>query len=250
MERDVGLTGPSNFRDLGGYRTADGRQVRWRRVFRSDALRLSAGDVAVLREEIGLRTVVDLRTGFEYGHREGGGNPTHVARLTEVGARRHHLPMIDETRVARAASDIRPPAAKGYLKMLERGAGALAGLFDLLAEDEHHPLVFHCAAGKDRTGVAAALLLGVLGVDDETIVADYALSQANMARALERIRARPDADRILADRPPAAFEAPTDAVIGMVLAVHETYGSWEGAAITVGIDPSTIGAVRELLLTV
>ncbi len=249
MERDPGLSGPSNFRDLGGYRTADGRHVRWRRVFRSDALRLTEHDVQVLRDEVGLCTTVDLRTGFEYGHQEGGGNPTHVARLAEVGATRHHLPMIDETRVARHASDIRPPAAKGYLKMLEKGGPALAELFGLLADPANHPLVFHCAAGKDRTGVAAALLLGVLGVDDDTIIADYALSQDNMARALAKIQARPDAERILAGRPLAAFEAPTDAVIGFVEAVHATHGGWHAAAAAIGIDDATVRRLRELLLT-
>ncbi len=249
MERDPGLGGPSNFRDLGGYRTEHGTHVRWRRVFRSDALRLTAADVAVLRDELGLRSTVDLRTGFEYGHQEGGGNPTQVARLAEVGARRHHLPMIDETRVARHASDIRPPAAKGYLKMLQRGAPALVELFGLLADPQNHPLVFHCAAGKDRTGVAAALLLGVLGVDDDTIVADYALSQENMARALAKIQARPDAERILAGRPLAAFEAPPDAVIGFVDAVHGTYGGWIAAAAAIGIDATTVEALRDLLLT-
>jgi len=249
MERDPGLSGPSNFRDLGGYRTAAGRHVRWRRVFRSDALRLTEDDVSVLRDEVGLRTVVDLRTGFEYGHQEGGGNPTHVERLARIGAVRHHLPMIDETRVARHAGDIRPPAAKGYLKMLEKGGPALAELFGLLADPERHPLVFHCAAGKDRTGVAAALLLGILGVDDDTIIADYALSQENMARALERIRARPDAERILAGRPLAAFEAPTDAVIGFVDAVHASYGGWTNAAAAIGIDHGTVERIRALLLT-
>lgn len=249
MERDPGLLGPSNFRDLGGYRTADGRLVRWRHVFRSDALRLTEDDVAVMRDQLSIRTVVDLRTAFEYGHRQGGGNETHVARLTAVGARRVHLPMVDETRVARQATDERPPAAKGYLKMLERGGAAMSELFALLADEAHHPLVFHCAAGKDRTGIAAALLLGVLGVDDETIVADYALSQPNMARALEKIRARPDADRILANRPLASFEAPTDAVVGFVEAIHQVHGGWMTAAAAVGIDAPTVDRIRALLLS-
>jgi len=249
MRRDPGLSGPSNFRDLGGYRAADGRTVRWGRVYRSDALRLTDDDVVVLRDRIGLRTVVDLRAGFEFGHQEGGGNPTHVARLAAVGVHRHHLPMIDETRVARHAGDIRPPAAKGYVKMLERGGDALATLLRLLAEDTTHPLVFHCAAGKDRTGVAAALLLGLLGVDDDTIVADYALSQAAMQRALARIQARPDAERILAGRPLAAFEAPTDAVVGFVEAVRSTYGDWAGAAAAIGTDDATVERLRTLLLT-
>ncbi len=249
MDRDPGLFGPSNFRDLGGYQSADGRNVGWRQVFRSDALRLSEADVVVMRDQLAIRSVVDLRAGFEFGHLEGGGKEVYVARMAEVGARRFHLPMIDETRVVRQASDERPPAAKGYLKMLERGGDVLAELFALLANPAHHPLVFHCAAGKDRTGIAAALLLGVLGVDDHTIVADYGLSQPNMARALAKIRARPDAERILANRPLAAFEAPTDAVVGFVEAVHDVYGGWTAAAAAIGIDALTVERLREILLT-
>lgn len=249
MERDPGLAGPSNFRDLGGYRTGDGRLVRWRTVFRSDALRLTQDDVVILRDQVGLRTAVDFRTPMEYGHREGGGPPHHVARLAEVGVVRIHLPMIDETRVARQASDERPPAARGYLKMLERGGPTLAELFNLLAEARHLPLVFHCSAGKDRTGIAAALLLGVLGVDDATIVADYALSQVGMERALAKIQARPDADRILANRPLAAWQAPTEAVVGFVEGVREVHGTWEAAAASIGIDAATVDRLRTLLLT-
>jgi len=249
MQRDAGVQGPSNFRDLGGYVGADGRRVRWRTVFRSDALRLSEADVAVLRDDIGLRTVVDLRTTMEFGrHGEAGANPTHAARQAAVGARRLHLPMIDETRVARQAADIRPPAARGYFKMLDRGAPVVVEVLRLVADPANRPLVFHCAAGKDRTGIVAATLLGLLGVDDATIVADYALSQAAMARALERIRARPDAERILANRPLAGFEAPTGAVEGFVAAVREEHGGWGGVAERLGLSTAEVDRLRAELL--
>ncbi len=249
MMRDCGLLGPSNFRDLGGYAAADGRTVRWRRIFRSDALRLTDADVAILRDEVRLRLVIDLRTAFEYGHREGGGNENYVRRNLEVGARRLHLPMVDETRIQRQATDERPIAARSYLKMFDRGGPALREAFALIGDPEHHPLVFHCAAGKDRTGILAAVLLGVLGVPDATIVADYALSQANMQRALAKIRARPDAERILANRPPATFDAPVEAVVGFVEAIRSTYGTWEEAATTVGLDRAGVERLRDVLLT-
>ena len=247
MDRDPGLSGPSNFRDLGGYSGALGT-IRWRTIFRSDALRLTDADVAVLRDHLVLRTVVDLRTGMEFGDRRNGANPTHADRLDRVGATRFHLPMVDETRVARQAKDIRPPAARGYLKMLERGGPVVAEVLRLMADPANHPLVFHCAAGKDRTGILAAVLLGLLGVQDEIIVADYALSQAAMMRALAQIRARPDAERILANRPVSGFEAPTDAIVGFLAGVHEQYGGWEGAASAIGLTDSEIEHLRANLL--
>jgi protein-tyrosine phosphatase len=242
------LLGPSNFRDLGGYGSTDGRRVRWRRVFRSDALRLTEDDVLLLRDEVRLRTIVDLRAPFEYGHQEGGGKPAYVVRLSAVGARRVSLPMVDETRVRRQATDRRPIAARRYLKMFEQGAEAFGAALRLIADAEQHPLVFHCAAGKDRTGILAAVLLGLLGVDDHTIVADYALSQANMARALEKIRARPDAERILANRPPSTFEAPVDALVGFIEGVGGAYGGWEGAASRLGFGTADVERLRDALL--
>ena len=248
MDRDPGLLGPSNFRDLGGYPTATGQRVRWRRVFRSDALRFTEDDVAVARDVLGLRTAIDLRTPMEYGQLDGGGKPDYVERLARVGVVRLHLPMVDETRIAKQVSDERPPGARGYLKMFERGAPALIEALRLIADPARQPVVFHCAAGKDRTGILAAVVLGLLGVDDDTIVADYALSQANMARALAKIQARPDAARILANRPLAAFQAPTEAVVGFVEALHSTYGGWTDAASAIGIDADIIARLRLQLL--
>ena len=132
--------------------------------------------------------------------------------------------------------------------MFERGGSALVEAFRLIAEPANYPLVFHCAAGKDRTGILAASLLGLLGVDDAAIVEDYALSQANMARALDKIRARPDAELILANRPLATFEAPTDAIVGFVEAIHSTYGDWHNAALAIGLDAGGIEALRQHLL--
>lgn len=247
--RDPGLAGPSNFRDLGGYRTGDGRTVRWRTLFRSDALRFTDADVTIVRDTLGLRTAIDLRTPFEYGDQPGGGKAEQVARLAAAGVRRVHLPMVDETRIRRQATSEQPIGGRSYTKMFERGGPALAQAVGLLADPANHPLVFHCSAGKDRTGILAALILGILGVPNEVIVADYAVSQVNMAKALAKIRAHPDAERILANRPPAAFEAPTEAMVDFVATIADSYGGWEGAAANVGLDRDGVERLRDLLLT-
>jgi len=169
------LQGATNFRDLGGYPGADGRPLRWRRLFRSDHLgSITAADQATLAA-LGLTRSLDFR-----GHTERAATPCQLAGVT-----RHAL-AIEPTVVQRmqamvaAGRQLTVPAVQGLMNDLYRGlideqAATFATLFQhLLASDE--PLVFHCTAGKDRTGVAAALILLALGVPRPLVVQDYLLT--------------------------------------------------------------------------
>jgi protein-tyrosine phosphatase len=170
----VPLEGGSNFRDLGGYRTAHGRIVRRGAVFRSAHLgTLSDADRAAFAK-LGMRTVVDLRgvnEAAETPHRiEGTG-----ARI--VGA--HIEPGIGEKiRLSIADGTATPFLMMQYLSdhyrdYPRRCAPGFRTLFATLSDGRHRPLVFHCTAGKDRTGFASALLLTLLGVPWDTVVEDY-----------------------------------------------------------------------------
>lgn len=173
-ERRIVLQGPINFRDLGGYRTADGRQVRWGRVFRSDLLTdLSDADLRVM-QSLGLRTVCDLRADSEREQKPDREIPGATAyaigfmprggEALMAGARTLSVEQV-VTRVTSIYQDF----------VLTRSAH-FAHLFRLLLEAEALPLLFHCASGRDRTGTAAALLLSALGVPRAVIAQDYALS--------------------------------------------------------------------------
>lgn len=177
--RLVPLDAVHNFRDLGGYRTADGRTTRWRTLFRADGLyKLTAPDVEVLRP-LGLRTVIDLRTERELV--DWGRFPVedHYVHF-------HHVSVIDLTWGEGAGPDQALPVEdflyEAYLDMLDQGADQFARALRLLALPGALPAVFHCAAGKDRTGILAALALGALGVDHATVAADYGLTRDAMAR--------------------------------------------------------------------
>jgi len=171
--RLVSLDAVHNFRDLGGYRTDDGRTIGWGRLFRADGLyRLTADDL----------DVVDLRSGPEFDQH--GWFP-----FERYPVAFHHLPIIDSTWMASEIPDVDDTEdgaieflTWAYGDMLAQGADRFAHAFGLLAVPGSGPAVFHCAAGKDRTGVLAALILGGLGVDHDTIVEDYALTQAAMVR--------------------------------------------------------------------
>ncbi len=172
----IPLENASNLRDLGGWPTVDGRIVRTGVVFRAPALvRLSAADEAAIAA-LGLRTVCDLR-----GMREAENTPVELA-----GARRAGLP-IEPTVGASLRDILRTGIATGHvtpeemLELLREAYQAYAlqsfpryrALFALLRSEADLPLLFHCSAGKDRTGFGAALLLTALGVAWEHVVADY-----------------------------------------------------------------------------
>lgn len=175
--RHLALAGAPNFRDLGGYVTQSGKRLRWRQIFRTNALGsdLPAHEQFVLRE-IGLGTVCDLRGVAEREHR-----PTQLA-----GVRVLHLP-IEPSIVARLqdayaegqtlTADFAHEAMKqSYRNLILRWSPVLREMFQVLLATEH-PLAFHCTAGKDRTGLVAALILSALDVPRATVLQDYLLSQ-------------------------------------------------------------------------
>jgi protein-tyrosine phosphatase len=176
-ERVLPLQGASNFRDLGGYRTADGRALRWRLLFRSEHLAgLTDQDRRTL-SALGLRRALDFR-----GERERAAQaytlpgvaqhaltiePTVVQRLSDIAASGESLTV---PRVTALMEDL-------YRGLVVNHAPRYAEFFDHLLHSEG-PVVFHCTAGKDRTGWAAALLLLALGVPRATVVQDYLLTNA------------------------------------------------------------------------
>jgi len=177
-DRLVPLAGTLNFRDLGGY-PATGGVTRWGHVYRSDKLSaLTDDDVAHLGEVVGLRTVCDFRYDREVAE-----DPSRlpegatIVRLS-VGAAPGDNPasLEDRIRAGELTSVTTEAMAAGYLAMLEQQADLFGRLVAHVAHADHHPVVIHCTAGKDRTGLGAALLLGAVGVADDVIIEDYRLT--------------------------------------------------------------------------
>lgn len=183
----LALHGAVNIRDLGGLRTIDGRQVRPGRLLRSDSLaELSGTDVVTLRDEVGLGRIIDLR-GAEEVQRDGRGPLAQEAvEFVNLPLRGVGLVRLDVT--ARGSDG---DLAAHYVGYLEHGAEAIVAAVRLLAGEQTGATVVHCAAGKDRTGVLVALVLGALGVPDAEIVADYAATAANMAKVVQRLQRSP-----------------------------------------------------------
>jgi protein tyrosine/serine phosphatase len=242
-DRFVPLVGAYNFRDLGGYPTTDGRVTKWARLFRSDLLHeLTVADVEVLRK-LGLAQVIDLRTGAEV-ERTGRG------LLAAEPVRYLHLSVTQvEGGESVGAPDYQSALAQRYLWYLEVGRATLVETLTAVGDPASYPLVFHCAAGKDRTGVVAALILDILGVDRDVIVEDYALTATRMRLIIDRLRRDPAyGDRI--DEVPAHLFAVEAATMQHFLELlHEQHGGareWAGAA---GVQRERLDALPDILLS-
>lgn len=169
------LQGGQNFRDLGGYRTRDGRSVRWGVLFRSGAMNgLTPTDFAYLGK-LGIRTVCDFRSTQERSAApvRWPGNMTPKILADDY---RMDMAGLDFSNAAGwTGEQARAAMASSYPRILEQFNGQYRRMFEQLLAG-HVPLAFNCSAGKDRTGVAAALILTALDVPRETVVEDYLLS--------------------------------------------------------------------------
>lgn len=240
--RHVELDGCCNFRDLGGYPAADGRRTRWRVLFRADGLStLSEADFTVLGD-LGIRNVVDLRTSLEVESR--GRFPDHEAISY------HHLPLTDTLPGAEdvPAWDDAGFVARRYASYLDGHAPSVTAALGLLAEPSNLPAVFHCSVGKDRTGVLSAIVLGFLGVPDEVIIDDYALSSRAMTLIVERLRAEyPDNEEVVDRFAPVIMSVAPESMAGFLGEVRARHGSWDALAERLGAGP-LVARLRRVLL--
>lgn len=233
------LEGAYNFRDLGGLRTRDGRRLRSGRVFRSDTLQaLTASDVNRLRAVVGLRGVVDLRRVDEV--------------LTEGRG-----PLADAAEIRYANTPLDMAATEGvapdqvmrqlYLGCLAPEA-ALITAIERLSDMAEHPVIFHCAAGKDRTGVLAAVVLRMLNVADEHIVADYMRSAAAMDRMIERFRTWPRYRAHMEQAPPQAYAVDAAPLMEVLNSLDRDHGGVHQWAESRGMNPGRVEWLAELWL--
>ena len=233
-----------NLRDLGGLRTSEGKQVQRGLLFRTGNLaNLVPGEARALVDSLHIRTYYDLRVQHEIAH---DGAPE---ALREAGVAWVHLPVdsFDAT-----FGRHRLPATEHwtelYLKVFAQHRATWIALLRGAAEAEG-PLLFGCTAGKDRTGIAAAVLLRCLGVGDEEILADYArttdemiLHLARFARhfgPMKRTEAEFIAHFLTASRPILA---------GFLAGVDALHGGPEAALLDAGLEPRVLDDLRRRYL--
>jgi protein-tyrosine phosphatase len=241
MDRRIDLEGCLNFRDLGGYPTADGRHVRWRAVYRSDALHhATATDVARMRDELRITTVVDLRSTPELTA-DGRG----ALGAEEIAF--HHVPLFDGRLTKPEGWAAVDTLADRYTLLAEFARERIAQVIEVLASAPG-PAVYHCAAGKDRTGVVSAVLLGVLGVPDELVVADYAATQERLDAIIDRLMSTEGYQRMLAALPPDTIEAEAATMVRFLDGIRARYGSMREYTRAAGVPDVTLSRLETRLV--
>lgn len=182
----VELDGAYNVRDLGGLRLADGGETRHSVVYRGDSLDLiSSNDEDILFKHYGIRAVIDLRTSEE----------AHPKVSVRNAVPYHRISLIDEHRIGREPfpSDDPEKLAGVYFGNVKDGSGAIVKIFDTLDHyiSRGNPCIIHCAAGRDRTGVIAALLLAHANVREQEIALDYVRSNRHAHHVTQRLASNP-----------------------------------------------------------
>lgn len=239
-DRLLPLAGAYNFRDLGHYPTVDGQATVWGKLFRSDTLHeLSVADLEVLRQ-IGLASVIDLRTTTEV-ERAGRG------LLAEEPIRYLHASVLQEGSEAVAAPSGDDPSER-YLWYLESGREALVAALELVADPQSYPLVFHCTAGKDRTGVLAALVLDILGVSAAVIVEDYMLTATRIELIVSRLRRDPLWGQQLDQIPASRLTLRHGTMEGFLAQLHQRHGGARQWALDAGLPKPSLDRMTALLL--
>jgi protein-tyrosine phosphatase len=239
-DRHIPLEGAVNFRDLGGYPTADGRTIRWRTLFRADGLsRLTSPDRATIRQ-LGIATVIDLRTSAEL---ERGRFP-----VEEIPVGFHHLPLLNDVGDPQEFDLTPGMLAAQYREMVGQAAPEIARVLGIVAERRAHPVIVHCTAGKDRTGVLVAVLLGLLGVDDDVIVQDYALSAGAMVALRQKLIERYPEGRTIIENANEVFSAAPSNISELLAHLRDRYGSIDDYAASAGVGPDVVNALRDVLL--
>jgi protein-tyrosine phosphatase len=181
------LVGALNFRDMGGYPTMDGRRVKWNRLYRSGTTHAMTNEDLQYVFASGIRYACDLRSNSERNHQ-----PSRLSGIADIEYwfRDHDRPPGDLSRLIKESS-ASPERTRERMRMLYRDLpyefrDAYRELFVKLANGQM-PLVFNCTAGKDRTGVAAALVLTALGVPRESVLEDYLLTEQFHEQCCEMI---------------------------------------------------------------
>lgn len=246
---DGSIEGALNFRDLGGHHAGHAR-VRRGMLYRSAMTHdISAHGLTLLTKEHRLRAVIDLRSDeeiAEYG----------TAPFADAGVVYHHQPVTSRAAsppeiIAQYRREMREGVfdwSASYLRMIENGAAAFRAIFDLLAAPGGMPAVFHCIAGRDRTGVAAALILGSLGVSAADIAEDYAVTGTHLRRQAHRFARQAERLELSYEQMVAILETEADAMHRFLDEMMRRHGSIEGAVAALGIQQSTVQALRAALL--
>ena len=243
-ERRLDIEGTYNLRDLGGYPTRQGRRTRWKQFLRSDSLHAVTEVGQSALKDYGLRVIIDLRSTLEIEHK-----PNVFANSSSVDYR--HLPVVDAVDNTSIPEDRRHQGVgAGYRNSVDHYQSCISAIMMALAEPQDGAKLYHCAGGKDRTGLISTLLLGLADVSPELIAADYAvtarynihsfLAMASVSQSdPQEIRTWQDYEQHL---------CPPEAMLSTLQYLDEHYGGVESYVRRIGLSDKQINQLRKQLV--
>jgi protein-tyrosine phosphatase len=240
--RHLTWNGCLNVRDLGGLPAADGRRIRDGALVRSDHTgRLTAEGRAALIAH-GVRTIIDLRTQVELER-----DPPAFRDEAGAAVRYLHLPLFSDDEQFDAELRATSSSVEAYQLFLDRWGESVAVVVTAVARAPEGGVLIHCYSGKDRTGVIVALVLAVMGVPDDVIAADYALTDANLRSWYDEILAQtndPEERRKLENQ---IFTSFPETMLASLEYLRERYGGAEGYLSQAGVSVKDIELLRTRL---
>ena len=239
MDRHLVWPDLLNARDLGGLRSASGKETAWRRVIRTDNLnKLAPAGIAAL-VAYGVRTVIDLRDPRELEK-----FPNQLAAAPPAGLRFVNVPLISEANW----EAVKDPAwvAEGYALITRLSARNIARATGALSDAAPGGVVVHCHAGKERTGIVAALLLSLVGVPDDTVADDWVASDAFLQPLYDEWLANETDPSIRAKRA-EGFVTHAEQIVDVLTYVRQTHGGVEDYLLSGGLGAGQLDRVRRRL---
>jgi hypothetical protein len=233
-----------NIRDLGGLSTSDGRVIRAGMLLRSSAVdRVSERDARTLAHDMDMRIVIDLRSAGEVDR-------TGRGLLSQFIPAYVNLPILSTPRIrANVLPDTTLPSLTlHYLAYLEHSHRQISMAVRILSDHAHLPALFHCAVGKDRTGVLAAVLLDALGVRHEEISADYALSREHMPLVIASLQADSRSRAAIARVPSFVLDADPATMEELLIYLRTHFGGGSGWLRAHGVARGDIDNLKKALL--
>jgi protein-tyrosine phosphatase len=244
METTVELEGIHNFRAVAPYPLAGGGRIRPHTIFRSGALELmSSRDAEHLTATIRLSTVLDLRHPDEFA----GVQPHALASAVKpLSLFPEHQPQEDLIAELNGLYG-NGPSPQRYFHYLKVGAERFAQACTILSEGDSYPILVHCTAGKDRTGVLLALVMELLGARDEDIAAEYALSNASIDRLIAYLEASGRELEGTREEIRARLETPPERIAGFIDLLRQHFGSAADYFQSVGVPSERLDRIRDIL---
>ena len=231
-----------NCRDLGGYKTEGGRTVAWRRLFRSGYVHpATVSDLQRLKEELKLTSVINLR-----GNKAG--QQKEVSLLDNAGIKYFNTPFFSYQQEELTYDFNNMGEAFLFRIRHQEYAKPIIAALAIIADPKNLPLLFHCGAGKDRSGLVAAFILGVLGVADDDITADYILSAPYMRDLIANMMNDPNTPEEEKNLPAYTWEATAESMAVFLTGLKREFGSARGYLEMNGADKSLFQRLEKALL--